>query len=87
MTSTTPLQALNLLNSKFILQQADFLAERLRTEAGQAPRDQVRRAFQIAFSRFPSEVEQRQAVEFVEQYGLSAFCRALLNANEFLFMS
>ncbi len=32
--STTPLQALNLLNSGFIMQQARFLAERLEKEAG-----------------------------------------------------
>src|SRR6266567_9202768 len=32
--STTPLQALNLLNSGFMVQQARFLAERLEKEAG-----------------------------------------------------
>lgn len=32
--STTPLQALNLLNGAFVLQQAEFFAERVRREAG-----------------------------------------------------
>ena len=41
--STTPLQALNLLNSRFVKQQAEFLAERLETEADSTA-DQIRRA-------------------------------------------
>src|SRR3989442_9249758 len=40
MRSTTPLQALNLLNSGFIVQQADFLAARLERESGQDPQRQ-----------------------------------------------
>ncbi len=32
--STTPLQAFNLLNSSFMMQQSDFFAERLEKEAG-----------------------------------------------------
>ena len=35
--STTALQALNLLNSRFVIRQAAFFAERLRAEAGPDP--------------------------------------------------
>ncbi len=85
--STTALQALNLLNSQFMIQQAGFLAERLKTAAGDDVAAQVRLAFELAFSRAPAPEELADALEFVQQYDLQAFCRALLNANEFLFVS
>lgn len=85
--STTALQALNLLNSKFMLQQASFLAARLQSEASGPVDDQVRLAFELAYSRRPSEEELNDSVALIEAHGLEAFCRALLNSNEFLFLS
>jgi hypothetical protein len=58
----------------------------LRKEAGDAPAAQVRRAWQLAFNRDPDLVETREAADFVRSAGLPALCRALLNANEFLFI-
>ncbi len=84
--STTPLQALNLLNSSFVMQQADFLAERLRREAGPGAEAQVRRAFALAFQRQPDGAELGAAVQFVQTHGLPVFCRALFNANEFAYL-
>ena len=84
--STTPLQALNLLNSQFILDQAQALANRVRKETGNDIRDQVRRAFSRTYSRSPDRVELEQAATLVEEHGLEALCRALLNSNEFLFL-
>jgi mono/diheme cytochrome c family protein len=84
--STTPLQALNLLNSPFLLQQANLFAERLRREAGDDAGAQVRRGFRLAFGREPSAEEQTAAVALVKEHGLPALCRALFNANEFLFV-
>ncbi len=84
--STTALQALNLLNSKFMLEQADFFALRLK-EASKETEDQVRLAFQFAFSRSPTHLDISDSVAFIHENGLVAFCRALLNANEFLFVS
>ncbi|HUY93292.1 MAG TPA: DUF1549 domain-containing protein [Pirellulales bacterium] len=83
-SSTTPLQAFNLLNSPFIEQQAGFLAGRLAKEAGADPAAQVRRAFELAFGREASPEETAAAVLLVEQHGLGAFCRAIFNANEFV---
>jgi hypothetical protein len=85
--STTALQALNLLNSRFMIEQSGFLAERLIEAAGSQPADQIRLAFQLAFSRTPEPAELADAIELVETHGLQAFCRALLNSNEFLFVS
>ncbi|MCW5554150.1 MAG: PSD1 domain-containing protein [Verrucomicrobiae bacterium] len=84
--STTPLQALNLLNSGFVMQQADFLAERLQREAGPNAEAQVRRAFALAFQRQPDHAELGAAAQFVQTHGLQVFCRALFNANEFVYL-
>jgi mono/diheme cytochrome c family protein len=84
-SSTTPLQALNLLNSRFMLQQAGLFADRLRREAGEQSADQVRRAFQLAFSRDPDPREQAAAEELIARHGLTIFCRAIFNANEFVY--
>jgi hypothetical protein len=80
--STTPLQALNLLNSGFMMQQAKFFAERLQREAGQAETAQVERAFALAFQRAPEPAEREAAIRLIREQGLPLFCRALLNANE-----
>ena len=84
--STTPLQALNLFNSDFILQQAEIFAARLRNEAGDDARAQVRTAWQLAFNRAPAPGELEAATGFARAEGLPALCRAVLNANEFLFI-
>jgi len=84
--STTPLQALNLLNSGFIMQAAGFFAERLEREAGADADRQVRRAFALAFQREPSAGELEASAGLIRQHGLKVFCRALFNANEFIFV-
>ena len=83
--STTPLQALNLLNSPFVLEQAGFFAERVEREAGEGVADRVERVFRLAFQRPPTRTELAAAVKLVEAHGLPALCRAVLNANEFLY--
>lgn len=84
--STTPLQALNLFNSRFTLQAADHLADRLEREAGEDVAGQVQRAWQLAFNRLAAPGEAGEAIRFVEAEGLPALCRAMFNANEFLFI-
>lgn len=84
--STTPLQALNLFNSRFILDQSETFAARLRKEAGDDTAAQVRKAWHLAFNRTPEKSETKEAVAFAKAEGLPAFCRAVLNANEFLFI-
>ena len=84
--STTPLQALNLLNSQFVLQQAELFAQRLEREGGTGAAARVQLAYRLCFGRPSTEEELHEALAFVDQHGLAAFCRALLNANEFLFV-
>jgi hypothetical protein len=84
--STTPLQALNLFNSAFILQEADTFARRLRADAGVEVAAQVGRAWQLAFTRPPTAAEAADAVAFAGREGMPALCRALLNASELMFI-
>jgi mono/diheme cytochrome c family protein len=84
--STTALQAFNLFNSRFTLQQAGFLAQRLQKEAGDDARAQVQHGFRLAFQRVATEEEVTAATALVHEHGLAAFCRALFNANEFLYV-
>ncbi|NBR86089.1 MAG: DUF1553 domain-containing protein [Proteobacteria bacterium] len=83
-SSTTPLQALNLLNSPFAVQQAAAFAERVEREAGETVDAQVKRAFQLIFTREPAEAELVASAGLVKAHGLSALCRALFNTSEFL---
>src|SRR2546421_5530946 len=84
--STTPLQALNLLNSAFVMQQAGFFAERLRKEAGKAAEAQARLGFRLAFGREPTAPELTAAARLIRDHGALVFCRVLFNANEFLYV-
>jgi len=83
--STTPLQALNLLNSTFVLQQADLLSRRLKEET-KSDAACIERAWELCFQRPPSLSEVADATAFIEQEGLVQFSRAMLNANEFVFI-
>jgi len=84
--STTPLQALNLLNSTFVVQQADLFAKRLKKDAGPDVTAQARRAFDLCFGRAPDTTELKDAAAFIQSEGLTQFARALLNTNEFVFI-
>jgi hypothetical protein len=84
--STTALQALNLLNSPFVLGQSERWARRLAREAGGDATAQVRRAFALAFGREPLAVERNASVNLVRTHGLTLFCRTLFNANEFVYV-
>src|SRR5690606_32629680 len=84
--STTALQALNLMNSRFVIEQSERLAQRASRDVGTEPMAQIERAFLLVYGRLPTEVEVRAAARVVEDHGLSTLCRALLNSNEFLFL-
>lgn len=84
--STTPLQALNLFNSRFTAQQAAHFAKRLEREAGPDASARIQRAWQLAFDRPPAPSELAEAGQFAAAQGLEALCRAVLNANELLFI-
>ncbi len=84
--STTPIQALNLFNSRFTLEQAGAFAERIEREAGEGTREQVRHAFRLVLLRDPAPDEFAEIVPAVAEHGLAVLGRALFNSNEFLFL-
>ncbi len=83
--STTPLQALNLLNSRFVIQQSELFAARLEGAAG-SRHDRVQEAYRLCFGREADREEAIGAGEFIEQQGWVQFARAMFNANEFVFI-
>jgi mono/diheme cytochrome c family protein len=83
--TTTPLQALSLLNSPFTLQQARFFAERLQKEVKSDVPGQISHAFRLAFNRPPTPDELTAARDIVQRHGLPTLCRTLFNANEFIY--
>ena len=84
--SNTPLQALNLFNSNFILQQSGFLAKRLQAEAGGSPDSAANLAFQLFYARPPDAFERENSTTIIREHGIESFARALFNTSEFLFV-
>jgi hypothetical protein len=87
--TTTPLQALALLNNSFVLRMADALADAaLRdvdpTQANNA--SIVRAMFRRAYGRDPDAAESAVSEPFVARQGPAALARLLLNANTFVYV-
>lgn len=83
--STTPLQALNLLNSRFVMQQSELLVERMQRES-ESLDGQIKMAYEVCFGRPCLDVELEEAKAFIAQQGWVQFARALFNSNEFVFI-
>ncbi len=84
--TTTPLQALGLMNGTFVQRQADRLAERVRREAGEDPGAAVDRVYALALGREATAAERDRAEAVVRDRGLPSLCWALLNATEFVYV-
>jgi Protein of unknown function (DUF1553)/Protein of unknown function (DUF1549)/Planctomycete cytochrome C len=84
-STTTPLQALALMNDVFVLRQADKLAERIR-QSGVEMEDVVDAAWQRCLGRSPTPDEQARAQTVVDDSGLSTLCWVLFNSSEFLYV-
>lgn len=65
LSTVTPTQALSLMNSEFISDQARYFAERILRETGSAPVSWVGHAYALALSRPPSEREIELATNFI----------------------
>ncbi len=84
--TTTPLQALALMNNALTLHLSGAFAARLRREAGDDAGRQVDRAYRLALGREPSREERGRAVEVVQKHGAATLARAIFNGNEFLYV-
>ncbi|MEN9678135.1 MAG: hypothetical protein RIS76_4031 [Verrucomicrobiota bacterium] len=84
--TTTPLQALGLMNSSFAQRQAAGLADRSRRLAGGDPSGAVVAAWHLALGRPPAASELAQAQIAVRERGLTNVCWVLLNSTEFVYV-
>ncbi|MFN7924886.1 MAG: DUF1553 domain-containing protein [Bryobacteraceae bacterium] len=83
--TTTPLQALSLMNNPFAGRMAKTLAERVTAERNGIV-EQVARAFELALGRPPREEEAASAAALAGKAGLESLCWALYNMSEFLYV-
>ncbi len=81
----TSLQALTLLNNKFMLCMAEHLAQRLKAERPQVA-GQIELAYRLTMGRTPSLDERRRLAAYAEEFGLANACRLVFNLNEFVFV-
>ncbi|EMI21500.1 secreted protein containing DUF1549 [Rhodopirellula maiorica SM1] len=84
--STTPLQALNLMNSDFVIDQSKRVAQRAVAESGGDMRKGIVRCFDLLLTREPSVDELQACYQLAEQFDLSLVCRTIMNTNEFAFL-
>jgi hypothetical protein len=95
-TTTVPTQALGMLNSEFMNEQAKWFSERLRREAPDSLEAQVVLASRLTTGRTPSAEEVKRDLEFMaelqrdegldEAEALRLFALTLLNMNEFVYL-
>jgi len=84
--STTPTQALEMMNDAFVLRQARLLAERVRKSAGQDINKQSSMAISLTLGRKPAGKEKTRAASFLKANTLEMYCWALLNSGEFAYV-
>ena len=81
--TTTPLQALTMLNHSFTIDMAEALAERVSSGSLTA---QVTAIFSMAYQRSPTASEQTEIGKIIASDGLRAVCRAILNSSELIYL-
>jgi hypothetical protein len=84
--TTTPLQALGLMNNSFVLRQAGHLAERAMTESNGDLSKAVQTAYRLALGRLATGDESKRASTVARERGLESVCWALLNSTEFVYV-
>jgi len=83
--SSTPQQALAMLNDPFAIRQCEHIATRFSNESN-TPRDQIKSAFRHILLRYPSASEIESFAAYAEEHGLANTCQLLLNSNAFLYL-
>jgi hypothetical protein len=82
--TTTPMQALTMLNHSFTIDMANALSDRCRNQPN--PEAAITATYRTVYQRPPTEVELALASDFVAINGLEYFCRVLLNTNELIYI-
>ena len=81
--TSTPLQALNLLNDPTYVEAARFLGQRMILEGGSRPEDRIRHGFRLALAR-PASDRELAILSAGLQRSLADFRRDPAAATEFL---
>lgn len=84
-SSTSPLQALTLYNNAFVLHHSQTMADRIQSQTDD-PEQQIRQVLRRCYGHESNAPQSDEFRIFVQEYGLAAFCRVILNSNEFLFI-
>jgi hypothetical protein len=92
--TTVPQQALFLMNSAFVIEQAHSLAQRAEVKAAVAPADKLAALYQVTLQRSPARWELRLGEQFITAqpaFGaslspLEKYCQILLLSNELAFV-
>jgi hypothetical protein len=94
--TTQPTQALGMLNGRLLNQEAAEFAKRLRAEAGDEVRSQIRLGYRLALCREPDPALIDRGLKLIDdlkaRHGLSSdkaleqFCLMTLNLNEFIYL-
>ncbi len=81
----SPIQALTLLNDRFMVRAASWFATRLEREAPDIER-RIDRAYRLALGRAPTADELAAMASYGREFGLENACRVMFNLNEFVFV-
>ncbi len=84
--TTTPLQALSLLNNSFMLRMSERMAETQRQNTTSVSDQDVARIVERMLGRKASVLEIAELRAFATQHGLPTLARVLFNSNEFLYV-
>ncbi len=84
--TTTPNQALLMLNDPLIRRQATLFAERLKRECGDDSRAQIDRAYRLTLSRAPNAKELSLCLDYLKSHPVAEFCHSMLNLSEMVYV-
>ncbi|MDA1050753.1 MAG: PSD1 and planctomycete cytochrome C domain-containing protein [Planctomycetota bacterium] len=95
--TTSPTQALALLNNSFVHVRSEALARRVVAVAAEDLTEQVQQAWRFALGREPDETEEALTIKHIaaqrarlgddsEFLALASLCHVLLNSNEFIYI-
>ena len=85
-TSTVAPQALAMMNSEFVVAEAEAFADRLRRETDGSPGALVAAGWRTALGRDATDLELRTSLGYLERNSLTEFCLMLYNLNEFIYV-
>ncbi|WP_254506813.1 PSD1 and planctomycete cytochrome C domain-containing protein [Anatilimnocola floriformis] len=98
-STTVPTQSLVMMNSPFVRQQAEKLAQRIKPQIDMSLAAGIDQAYLVLFARKPTEQERSRLVAFIEQQqaalgtdaaakdkAMVEVCQLLLCLNEFVYV-